>query len=351
MAWRMSDSRQPESSLVSTGERHFCFVVHALSRIHRGVMGVPSFRPGLVGQWRDGTAPEDVLRVCTLRLEGVAVGQVVGVPMIPEHLLGDQQRAVDRMEAAVVLAGSRAPVDAVGLGSLCAVVGGRGEALASRLDVPVTNGGAATAWAVLENVRTVLAQTGSRRVAVVGATSPVGRAVVRCLVSDGVHVRVDHPRGARGVDVEVCTSAAAAVERCPVVVGAGPTGATAPASVLAPGTVVVDVAIPGTFYGPSDPTVCVLAGEAVTPPLGWRRGMWGWLYHVLSGYGPSQVFACLIEPLVLATSGRVRPFSIGRTLEPEDVEAFGVAARALGFSPRLAQGWFEVPPSRLSISG
>ena len=94
MAWRMSDSRQPESPLVSTGERRFCFVVHALSRIHRGIMGVPSFRPGLVGQWRDGTAPEDVLPICTLRLDGVAVGQVVGVPMIPEHLLGDQLRDV-----------------------------------------------------------------------------------------------------------------------------------------------------------------------------------------------------------------------------------------------------------------
>jgi len=327
-------------------ERRFCFVVHALSRVHRGIMGVPSLRAGLVGQWRDGTEAADVLPVCTLRLKGVAVGHVVGVPMVPEDLLGDQQRAVDRMVQAVALAGD---VAAVGLGSLCAVVGGRGEALADRLDVPVTNGGAATAWALLDNVRVVLAETGTRRVAVVGSTSAVGRVVVQSLVADGFAVSVDHPRGGRGLDVEVCDGPAAAVSGCRVVVGAGPTGGVVPGACLAPHTVVIDVAIPGTFYAPLPPSVVVLAGEAVGYPVGWERGMWGWLYHVLSGYGPSQVFACLIEPLVLATSGRERPFSIGRSLSVENVEAFGRGAAALGFKPRLAKGWFAVPRTKLLL--
>ena len=80
-----------------------------------------------------------------------------------------------------------------------------------------------------------------------------------------------------------------------------------------------------------------------------RRGGWGGLYHLLAGYGPSQVFACLIEPLVLALSKREAPYSIGRTLDPAAVQAFGVAAQAAGFVPRLATGWRAFSPDRIPL--
>lgn len=324
----------------------FCFVVHALSRLHRGIMGVPSARLGLIGQWNDGTGADDVLPVCRVGLDGVIEGVVVGVPMTPTDMLVDQSRAVDRMQSAVALAGN---VSAVGLGSLCAVVGGRGDELADRLDVPVTNGGAATAWALLENVRSVCRIRNVMDVSVVGARSPVGQAVIRCLVDDGIRVTVDHPRAAKGIEVSVCHGGEAAVANAPVVVGAGPTGGTVPAQNIAPGAVVVDVAIPGTLVGRPHPSVRTLAGEAVSFPVHWQKGFWGWLYHVLSGYGPHQVFACLIEPLVLALGDRTAPYSIGRTLLPEDVMAFGQHAGSLGFSPRLAQGWSAIEPDRLRV--
>ena len=326
----------------------FCFVVHALSRLHRGIMGVPSARLGLIGQWRDGTAKEDVLPICSLSLGGVAEGAVVGVPMIPEDLLVDQERAVDRMERAVELAGN---VDAVGLGSLCAVVGGRGEALASRLSVPVTNGGAATAWAILENVRQILERKPDATVAVLGARGPIGQAVAASLTQLGVRVCVDHPRAGKGLDVRTAANPQEAVRDCQIVVGAGPTGGTLPARDLHPGTVVVDVAIPGTVVGTPHPSVHILAGEAVSFPANWNRTFWGHLYHLLSGYGPAQVFACLLEPLVLATMDRDTPLSIGRRIDVADVTAFGLAATALGFQPRLSMGWRAFPPDRLQISG
>jgi len=339
--------KQP-AGLVGYSPPTFCFVVHALSRLHRGIMGVPSMRMGLIGQWRDGTAMDDVLPVCHVGLGGGIMGAVVGVPMTPTDLLSDQQRAVDHMVEAVALAG---PVSAVGLGSLCAVVGGRGEALASRLNVPVTNGGAATAWALLANVRTVLAQRGERRVAIIGSRSPIGLAVAQALAEDGIHVRVDHRRAAKAGDVEACSGPLEAVEGCQVIVGCGPTGGVLPADAVSPGAVVVDVAIPSTVVGRPHGSVVQLAGEAVALPPGWRRGFWGWLYHVLSGYGPSQVFACLIEPLVLAASGRDRPYSLGRALTAADVTEFGQQAEALGFKPRLAQGWTAFPPERLLLDG
>ena len=113
----------------------------------------------------------------------------------------------------------------------------------------------------------------------------------------------------------------------------------------------IDVAIPGTVVGRPDPSVTILAGEAVSFPPQWKRNVWGHLYHLLSGYGPSQVFACLLEPLVLATMDRDKPFSIGRQIEVDDVAAFGDAAVRLGFLPRLSVGWAAFPAERLQLPG
>ena len=88
-------------------------------------------------------------------------GDVVAVPLTPQDLLVDQDRAVRLMHRAVKVAERTGPaVDVVGLGSLCAVVGGRGTALQERLNVPVTTGGAATVWTMFSNA--IQVQSASR---------------------------------------------------------------------------------------------------------------------------------------------------------------------------------------------
>ncbi len=304
-------------------------------------MAVRAARPSLFAGLQDGTHPDHVLKVCDLSLDDVVCGVVMGVPMEPEALLSDQARAVDCMAAAVDAAGD---LDAVGLGSLCALVAGRGEALAEQLSVPVTNGGAATAWAIMENALSVLQHVGrDRPVAVLGARGPVGGVITEMLVEAGLRVHVDHPRAARGLDVHRADSPEAAVQGCRVVIGAATTGAMLQAESLASDAILIDVAIPGTIIGTPGPGVQVLAGEALSMPIGWRRGMWGWLYQVLAGYGPAQVFACLVEPIVLALNPEVGSFSLGRTLSADKVKAFGTGARSLGFEPRLARGWSAFP--------
>lgn len=289
--------------------------------------------------YRDGTSPGDVATLAELGLDGVAEGVIVGIPMTPTQMLEDQERALTRMIRAVAVAGE---VQAVGLGSLCAVVASRGEALAERVSAPVTTGAAATAWALWQNVRAVHALRGGP-VAIVGASGAVGGAVAALLATDGVPLRLDHPRAARNLEGALGFSTPAEAARgCGLVVGAGPTGGTLPASAVTAGAIVVDVALPETIIGRPPCGVHVLAGEAVSLPAGWHRGGWGLLYHLLAGYGPRQVFACLVEPLILARSGRDRPFALGRRVEAETVRAFGEAASALGFQPRLARGWTRV---------
>lgn len=324
----------------------FVFVVHALSGLHRRIIGVRTLNLGLATGVRDGSSAWDVAPIARLGLRGAADGVVIAIPMDPQVFLVDQERALARMQRAVEVARNDGPVHSVGLGSLCAVVAGRGEGLAERLDVPVTTGAAATAWALHRNARTAIEARGGP-VAVIGVNGPVGRAVAAMLSADGIRVRVDGRRGGRGLDVESTDSPAEAAAGCPVVVGAGTTGRVLDPAAVMPGAVVVDVALPSTLSGPTPRGVQVVAGEAVTLPPAWYRNGWGHAYHLLAGYGPAQVFACLVEPLVLAAAGRTSPWALGRKVEPDDVAAFGEAAEALGFRPRLAVGWFGVSPRRL----
>lgn len=328
----------------------FVFLVHALSPVHRRFIGLRRATPSIALGLRDGTDPmSGIGRICTLRLGGVAEGEVWAVPLDPQQMLEDQERALVRLERAARLAmlprPGAAAVGAVGLGSLAAVVGGRGEALQERLSVPVTTGGAATAWALWKNTVALLQRRGEDgRVAVIGAAAPVGKAVATLLSQDGYRVRVDNKRAAKGLDVEVADSAEAAAAGCRVVVGAATTGGLLDPAALASGAQLVDVALPSILTGPPPPGVRMFAGEAVSCPPGWDGGAWGRIYQVLAGYGPFQVYACLIEPLVLSVDQRDRPYALGRRLEAETVRDFGARAEALGFQPRLAQGWLAARP-------
>jgi putrescine aminotransferase len=319
----------------------FLFLVHALSPAHRRFIGLRRADPAITLGLRDGTDPYRAIgRICRLRLGAVAEGEVWGVPLDPAQMLEDQERALVRLERAARLAMLEGPVGAIGLGSLAAVVGGRGEALQERLAVPVTTGAAATTWALWKNTVRVLERRPDATAAIIGAAGPVGRAVAELLAADGYRVRVDNKRAANGLDVEAADGPAAAARGCAVVVGAATTGGLLPPEALASGAVVVDVALPSILTGPPPAGVRMLAGEAVSCPPSWDPGLWGPIYQVLAGYGPQQVYACLIEPLVLAVEGRAAPYALGRKLEAGTVRQFAAQAEALGFQPRLAAGWW-----------
>lgn len=327
--------------------QRFAFVVHALSPLHRRAVGLRRARPELVFGLDDGVGPwSGSGRLARYRL-GDIEGDILAVPLDPEQMLVDQARAVARMERVVRTWDRHRGYTAVGLGSLCAVVGGRGTALAERLSMPVTTGAAATAWALWRNVVAVAdAREITGPITIIGSSGPVGRVVAELLAAEGRHVRVDTRRGGKGLSVEVCRDVADAVADAPLLVGAGPTGGTLDPALVRPDVVLVDVAIPGTFSGPPPPETEVFAGEAVAVPSALRRGGWGAVYQVLAGYGPWQLFACVIEPLVMVAEGRTEPYALGRRLSAATVREFGTAAERLGFRARLAQGFFEVPPDR-----
>jgi predicted amino acid dehydrogenase len=317
----------------------FAFLVHPLTQLQSGVVGVRRFRVGMI-LGRSGKGAE-AGKICDLSVDGVVHGEIISVPWSPKELLEDQDGAVDAMVRAVEgLHG----VTAIGLGSLLAVVGSRGEALSSRVSVPVTTGAAATAWAALGNAEVVAKTRGCDKISVLGFGGAVGRVVAEGLsargfevIAGGVGKRLE--REAAKIGIELMTPAAAA-GASQVVVGASTTGGILESNVLQEGAVLLDVALPPTLRPGKLPLGAkVLLGEAVTLPDGWRRGFWGSLYHWLSGYGSDQIFACLAEPLVMSVTGRSTPFSLGRRVSLADVEEFSEAVTCLGLAPRLPEGW------------
>ena len=322
--------------------RAFAFLVHPLTPFQRRVMGVRRAHFGAAIGLR---APDlQAGELCRFGVGEALEGRVIALPLLPETLLEDQAGAVEAMKQVTeTLEG----VQAVGLGSLLAVVGGRGEELARRVEVPITTGAAATAWAAAGNALEVARAKGEDQVAVLGFGGAVGEAVARILVRDGLKVLAvgkgkAPQRRAEELGVSLC-SVEAALKATRVVVGAATTGGALAPECLQPETVLVDVALPSTLApGLVPPGVRVLAGEAMELPPGWKRGFWGWLYHFISGYGPGQIYACLAEPLVMAAQGRTRPYAQGRSVDPVDLEAFCRDAEALGLKPRLATGWSRV---------
>ncbi|MDP2305798.1 MAG: hypothetical protein Q8P18_07200 [Pseudomonadota bacterium] len=288
----------------------FVFLVHPLVPAARRLAALRTGRLRLLAT--DRPEIDDVAVYCRVGF-GDVEGVVVGVPLLPDELLADQARALAWMERGVQLA---APIGHVGLGSVLAVVAGRGTALAEACGLPVTTGNAATAWAATTITRRVAA---GRPIAVLGGRGAVGRAIADVLLADGLQVTLD-PSDVSGFEV---------------VVGAHTTGGVLAPSALHPRATLVDVALPPTLSGPPPPGVIVLAGESVALPSGWRRDGWGHLFHIVAGYGWSSVYACLLEPLIAARLGRSTPFAQGRRLDVAAVRAFGSAATAAGFVPRV----------------
>ena len=134
----------------------FVFLVHPLVEPARRILAVRTFRPGVALGLRRADPLGDVAEITRLTFAGVE-GVVMGVPMLPEELLADQELALRAMERAVQVA---APVQFVGLGSVLSVVAGRGSALQEACGLPVTTGNAATAWAATSVVKQLVGERG-----------------------------------------------------------------------------------------------------------------------------------------------------------------------------------------------
>ena len=317
--------------------KKFVFIVHPLSVIHQKILG---FR---VRKW-DVIRPNNILHPKNISTvasfswyrNGIKeiVGEVVAIPMLPEQMIQQPAVAIERMIRAINYAARDGIFPhAVGLGSLCAVVAGRGQELQQKIPVPVTTGNAGTAWCMFQNAKNLHQQYG-HEVGIIGANSPVGTAVVQLFHRENIVVYCDSRKGAKGTNA-IVQSTEEVAQKAKIIVGCSSTGPILDSTHVQPDTHLVDVAIPSSIQGKIPKNIQVYAGESMSFSSNWKRGTWGPFYHLVSGYGLQSVLACMIEPVVLVQSKRQKPFAQGRKLHVDDVLQFGHVAQTMGFVPKI----------------
>jgi len=317
--------------------KKFVFVVHPLSEIHQKILGFRIRKWDVMRSFHIED-PKNIATVASFTWKDGrdtrVVGEVVAIPLLPEQIVQDPDLAIERIVRAVNFSARDGIFpDAVGLGSLCAVIGGRGSAIQELLPIPVTTGNAGTAWCMFQNAKTLHEQYGGD-ISVIGANSPVGTAVVKLFDEEGIIVCCDSKKAGRKTKAQVETTENAVV-KAKIIVGCSSTGPIVQAKYFRENSHLVDVAIPSSVEGKLHPSVQVYAGESMSFSSQWNRGSWGPLYHMVSGYGLQSVLACMIEPVVLVHSQREKPYALGRKLSTEDIRHFGQIAHKMGFKAKI----------------
>jgi predicted amino acid dehydrogenase len=288
-------------------------------------------------------------------LPGEVLGEVIGVPLTPTMLLGEDRALVaKRIDQAIDLAVSHGAT-VLGLGALTAPATAGGAKLRRRTDIGVTNGNAYTAAVTAMAVERIAAGMPSRPVvALVGANGSVGTAVARLLgrsseVEELVLVgRTPAALAALGgaLGASWSTEMAACRRADLVVLMTSAAGAVLTGDHLKPGATVLDDTQPrntSPTLATERPDVTILDGGVVATPGIHRRG-----YGI--GLAGDASFACLAESALLALDGHRGHGTIGRpSLEQVDrVQSLAHRFAHLGFDlaeptsfgrPAAVPGW------------
>lgn|GEM_PF-3491282 len=331
----------------------FGFLVHPLTRPQRRLLGVRAADVGLLmGRAPLWQGPIEIATLQTSAAPGDPIeGWLMALSSLPEALIEQQEDGVRDLCVAVRACADRG-AQVVGLGALTALVGAHGRALQEVAAVPVTSGTALTSWAAVETLRLAQARglhAPQTPVALLGLPGPAALGITRLLVSLSHEVEVIVPMLPRALErqldaINAVGPGIARVAPCPyaalqagrLLMAASTTGGRLSYARLPRGAVVIDVAEPVDvlYDAPQRDDVLVLDGELVglAGPLTGSQP-WTWVYERVTGQR-GALFACFVEPMVVAASGDMALAGVGRDVPIERIRAIGDAARRLGFGVR-----------------
>jgi acetylornithine/succinyldiaminopimelate/putrescine aminotransferase/predicted amino acid dehydrogenase len=275
------------------------------------------------------------------------------MPMTAEEMLG-QPRAIAERVVAAARELAQGGAQLVGLGGFTGIVGNRGLNTLEKAGVPVTTGNSLTAYASWQNVLQVFAQLELRpedqEVAVVGYPGSIALVVAKLLARAGCRLRLVHRGGGDArqllqylpgelhAQVRLSDDIASCCERPMVFVAATSSGGVIDPRRLAPGSVVVDAALPrDVMPGAQDRRdIVVIDGGLVSADDAFTLGA------DTMGLTPKKMMnGCLAETMVLALERRAEAFSIGRELLEDKVVEIGRLAARHGITPGCMASYGE----------
>jgi len=326
----------------------FGFIVHPLHPIQARLLGLRSGDPALLLKGRSRKRPGRLISRLKLKdpFGQEVEGLLLGIPHLPEALLSNQTAGIEAILDAAQLA-QELGAELLGLGALCAIIGGQGKAISRALKIPVTTGNGLSAVAslgLLDHCR-LLGSAGL--VELMGPPGPLADAILKLLIARGEEVHIISPKPPKPLQRRVerlnergpgRASFVSVSAPTPLLFAASSTGGKLKASSLPPGKIVVDVAAPqDLIWDQRRRDLLVLDGEYLRLPTPLRSGLWQRLYGLITGQD-RQIFACFAEPMLLSLSRRPDLCSVGREIPLSRLLELERLASAHGF---WSDGFFE----------
>ncbi len=281
-----------------------------------------------------------------------AEGLGVACPLLPEHFVTLNSKAVLRKIIKAGRLGERFGARIIGLGGFTSVFGNEGEEVAKYLRVAVTSGNTYTAALAIEGILTAAQRVGHRphqsSLAIIGATGDIGSICAKVLSQHVAKVYLSARNQERlkdfseqvmrntSAEVYVTKYTAEAIKEADLIL----TATSALTTLIEPedlraGAIVCDVSYPANITRDISRyrnDVLVFEGGLATWPFYHR------VHEVekLALFAPPGIIhGCLAETIILALERRFENFSIGRGLITENrIEQIVAIAKRHGF--RLA---------------
>jgi fatty aldehyde-generating acyl-ACP reductase len=281
-----------------------------------------------------------------IRSEGVeAEGWLVAATLSSRQLLTLPLPFVMRKIVAACKKAERLGAKIVGLGALTSVVGDAGITVARQLSIPVTTGNSYTVATAIQATCQAASLMGidvSRStLCVLGATGSIGAVCARMMAASVGRLILtarDEERleGLAGmifsessVLAEIQTDLRKAVRNADIILAVSSSAEQLihPED-LRPGAVVCDVARPRDVskrVAAERDDVLVIEGGLVEVPGGWEGKPFSF------GLPHGIVYACMAETMILALERRYECFTLGRSIQIEQVREIDALARKHGF--------------------
>ena len=326
----------------------FAFVLHPLSledmqMVSPFVRYVPDFLLEYILQKKK---PFEVSHITGVRSSyAEAEGWFVGCPLTAKQMMElPEEFVVDRIvETGKVAEELGAKI--LGLGAFTSIVGDAGITIAERLNIAVTSGNSYTVATALEGTREAARLMGKdlrdAEVAIIGASGSIGSACTRILSREVRHINLVARRigpledlaqelnGQGQATFSVSSDVKRSLHKADVVIAV--TSAVDfiidPAD-LKSGAVVCDVARPRNVSR----NVSALRNDVLVIEGGVIHVPGNVDFRFNFGFPPHTCFACMAETMILALEGRYENFTLGRKLNPSQIDTISVLARKHGFT-------------------
>ncbi|MDI6800106.1 MAG: shikimate dehydrogenase [Actinomycetota bacterium] len=274
-----------------------------------------------------------------------AEGWFITIPLLPEQMIEDTALAQKKILEGIELAKSKGAT-IVGLGGFTSIAVNSGLAIAKDAALPITTGNGYTVAAAVEGSKKAAKLMGIRlskaRLAVVGATGSIGRAVSEIMApevgemvlvgrrAEALEVQADKLR--RLTSVSVATDIEEALKGTDLVITASSDAhAIIDASYLEPGTVVCDVAQPPdvskSVLEERDDILVFDGGIIRIPGMRVKREL---SYDYDFSLKQKYVYACMAETIILSLEGIKENFDLG-TVKVATAEKISELAAKHGF--------------------